>query len=184
MIDLDLCNPHWINDEGDDPNDQCAHGGIALTVDDVPLVLESDGEWTVSAAALFLLRSVTADHIQGSSVSGGNYLIPCCGHYVCPWEKNKYGFEIMGCPNGIDLGIQHDKGLVRVWTDDHRVSVSLRDWAGAGLQFSDRVQSFYDSCAKKLDVSAHEEELVQGWRLFWQDWETQRRVVRSVLAAA
>jgi hypothetical protein len=62
MISLAAHELCWIKGGSDDPEDQCAHGKVALEIDGVSLVRPEDGEWTVSAAALFLLRTLTADH--------------------------------------------------------------------------------------------------------------------------
>ncbi|EKV03909.1 hypothetical protein Lepto7375DRAFT_6229 [Leptolyngbya sp. PCC 7375] len=58
MISLQLLHPHWIKNNGDDPSDHCAHGSIELVIDETQFISESDGEWTVSAAALFLRKTV------------------------------------------------------------------------------------------------------------------------------
>jgi len=71
MIKLELIDPHWINGHKDDPEDQCSHGNIRFVIDDL-VIVEPKGEWTVSAAALFLLRTVTRDHSAGKSVSPQN----------------------------------------------------------------------------------------------------------------
>ena len=68
----------------EDPNDLCAHGTVEFSVDGVLLVTPEDGEWTVSATGLYLLRTLTDDHTPEASVCEGNLLFPCCAFSVWP----------------------------------------------------------------------------------------------------
>jgi hypothetical protein len=76
MISLAAHELCWIKGGSDDPEDQCAHGKVALEIDGVSLVRPEDGEWTVSAAALFLLRTLTADHTPERPVAEGSFSFP------------------------------------------------------------------------------------------------------------
>jgi hypothetical protein len=181
MVSLELRRPHWIEDAGDDPSDQCAHGFIELSVNGIQFVSESDGEWTVSAAALFLLRTVTSDHSPDDSVAEGNFLIPCCGFNIWPSEDSKYPYYILGCNNGIDPSIRHIKGMVYITLEDKAAVVPLSEWAEAVLRFSDQVQEFYDLSEPKEELTDDFDR--PGWDFFWQDWKAQRQSVRRVIAA-
>ena len=179
MVTLKLHRPHWIDDEGDDPSDQCAHGFVELTVEGIEFVSESEGEWTVSAAALFLLRTVNADHVPEDSVAEGNFLIPCCGFSIWPSEETKYPYSIVGCNQGIDPTIRHSDGFVHLSLGDKSASVPSLEWTKAVSEFSDQVQRFYDSCAEKDELIDDFER--KGWELFWQDWRARRRAVMRAL---
>ena len=181
MVTLQLHRPHWIKDDGDDPADQCAHGFVELTVNGVHVCSASDGEWTVSAAALFLLRTVTADHTMADPVTEGNFLIPCCGFVVWVREDARYPCYVFGCNGGVSPEIRHRDGMVQVSLGAESAGVPLSEWAGAVLRFSDQVQAFYDSSMPKDELDDEHDR--EGWACFWQEWrarrETARRVARS-----
>ncbi len=179
MVVLRLHRPHWIKDEGEDPSDQCAHGLVEFRVNDLQICSEADGEWTVSAAALFLLRTVDSPHTQDESVSEGNYLIPCCGFNIWPSEGSRYPYSIPGCTSGIDPEIRHRKGLVYVSFMEKTAIVPLLDWSRAVLRFSDQVQSFYDSSAPRDKLKDEYDR--RGWELFWREWRSQRAAAQRVV---
>lgn len=181
MVTLALHRPHWIRDEGENPSDQCAHGFVEFSIDGIEFVSEADGSWTVSAAALFLLRTVTSDHTPEDSVAEDNYLIPCCGFDIWPRENAKYPYTILGCNRGIDPEILHHHGMVHISLGHNSALVSLREWAEAVLGFSDQVQEFYDSSARRNEVLDNFDR--PGWHFFWGDWENQRDAARGVLGA-
>ena len=78
MIILTPTRLHWIKDDGDDQSDLCAHSPVLFQIEDKILVAPSDGNVTVSAAAIYLLRTLERDHTKGKPV--GEQLLPCCGH--------------------------------------------------------------------------------------------------------
>ena len=56
---------HWILDDGkDDPSDLCAHSPVRFEIDGVSLLDPTEGDFTVSAAAIYLLRTLYRDHTQ------------------------------------------------------------------------------------------------------------------------
>ena len=69
---------HWINGEADEPGDYCLHGLAAVIGDE-----RFEYDCTVSAAALYLLKTLSEDHIMGED----NQLLPCCGFFLCPDER-------------------------------------------------------------------------------------------------
>lgn len=81
MLVLSLLQPHWL-DAPEPLDDQCAHGKVILSVEGQDFVTPQDGEITVSAAALNLLRTVDHDHTRERPVSEGGQLFPCCGFNV------------------------------------------------------------------------------------------------------
>jgi hypothetical protein len=69
----------WIVEN--DRIDQCAHGDVAFTIDSIRFVGGEDGQFlTVSAAALFLLRTLTHDHTPGASGGVGTAVSPLWFH--------------------------------------------------------------------------------------------------------
>jgi len=55
MISLRPTGLHWINGSTDDPADLCAHAGVEFEIDGDVLI--QGGQWTVNAAAVYLLRT-------------------------------------------------------------------------------------------------------------------------------
>ena len=179
MITLSLHQPHWIKDEGDDPNDQCAHGYVEFSVNGETLVDVDDGEWTVSAAALFLLRTATQNHSPNDSVAEGNFLIPCCGFNIWPSEKSKFPFFIPGCNIGIDPKIEHIDREVHITLDDRSVSVPELEWIRAVVSFAEQVEAFYSSSEKKVELEDDFDR--EGWNFFWSDFAQQKKRAEEIL---
>ena len=102
MIILEPREISWIKEQADDPNDLCAHGKVYFEIDGDVLVNEHDGTWTVSASALYLLRSLESNH----SKNGPDHrqIFPCCGFWMLDIEGEE-DVAIWGCPNGIDFDI-------------------------------------------------------------------------------
>jgi hypothetical protein len=181
MVLLKLHHPHWIKDEGDDPTDQCAHGSIELTINNVEFVSEADGDWTVSAAALFLLRTATSDHGPDNSVAEGNFLVPCCGFNIWPSDETKYPYYILGCNTGIDPTVRHTDRRVCISLGEKTAVIPRVEWAEAVFRFSQEVAAFYNASAKKVELDGFERE---GWLFFWEDWGLQQVKVKELIHAA
>lgn len=176
MVRLIAHNLTWIEGSVDDPLDQCAHGRIEFTVDGHPLVAVYSGEWTLSAAALYLLRSITDDHTPEKPISEGNFLFPCCGFNV--WEcEQRYPVMAMGCNTGVDVWIEHHDGLVLLSTDGLSLSVSEGDWRRAVVAFVDQIEQFYAACRPKVDLDVAEDR--EGWAAFWKEWRARANAARN-----
>ena len=81
MITLMPTRMHWIRDDGtDDPSDLCAHSPVRFEVGDKILVAPDHGDFTVSAAAIYLLRTLERNHTSDAPV--GDQLFPCSGFVV------------------------------------------------------------------------------------------------------
>jgi len=173
MITLQVIEPHWIKGHPDAPEDQCAHGHIQFFVDSVIYAAKEDGDWTISAAGLFLLRTVELDHTPQNSVAEGNYLIPCCGFSVWPTEGRRFPFSITGCNKGINPEIRHEREKVRLTLGEKESIVDFKEWAAAVLNFVRQVELFYENCSPK--VSMEDELDRKGWKMFWQEWR-QRKI--------
>ena len=68
----------WIDGSQDDPTDRCLHGHVIAQIGDK--LIEED--CCVSATALYLLKTLTEDHIWGED----NQMLPCCGFFLIPNE--------------------------------------------------------------------------------------------------
>ncbi|MGW9629650.1 hypothetical protein ACWGST_03035 [Agromyces sp. NPDC055520] len=98
MIVLQAVNPAWLSGAAD----QCAHGEVQLRVGDKDLVSSDDGELTLTAAGLFLLRTLEANYEPGGELADQNQLLPHCGFFVYPDGDR---CSISGCTQGVDLAV-------------------------------------------------------------------------------
>lgn len=70
----------WICGPEDDPDDRCLHGHVAVQIGEN--VMEGDG--TVSATALYLLKSLKEDkRMSPHSIQ----MVPCCGFFLLPMRN-------------------------------------------------------------------------------------------------
>jgi hypothetical protein len=143
MITLVPIRLHWIKDDGaDDPRDLCAHSPVRLQIDGDTLVDPEDGDETIIAAAIYLLRTLERDHTKENPV--GDQLFPCCGHAM--FDTGDDDVLICGCPNGSDVFVTRDDvGTIRLTSVAGKpYVVSANDWRQAIHEFSDVVRDFYD----------------------------------------
>lgn len=76
---IDSENFEWINGSKDDPEDLCLHGKAVAYIGKVKLEYNA----TVSATALYLLKTLTENHI----INTDNQMLPCCGFFYIPNEE-------------------------------------------------------------------------------------------------
>jgi len=179
MIRLDLLEPAWIDDAVDNPADQCAHGKVRLVVNGTPLLEPCDGEFTVSATALHLLRTVELDSTPDAPVADGCQFVPCCAHSLFTAEAARFGFLATGCPNGIELDVTHHGGTVEIVRRDTavRAAVSAKEWRDAVLGFAVQVKRFYESSKTRLVPDDPDEQ--RAWSMFWSEWGDRVDAVRQ-----
>ncbi|GHC67809.1 hypothetical protein [Roseibacillus persicicus] len=165
MISIVPTRLHWIGDDGeDDPQDYCAHSPVDFQVDGRQLVGPDDGDWTVSASAIRLLRSVFSNH--KSDLTTEEHVFPCCGHGI--WPNKRGGVTISGCPNGVDFAILHQESKIELTMSDGPVRVSYDEWRTAVLDFSTAVRDFYDQSEPK-DLSPEMEP--EGYIAMIKEWD-------------
>ena len=165
MVELELVNPHWLEDAA---YDQCAHGGVHFAANGTSFVSPEE-TWTVSAAALFLLRTIRNDHVGNQTVCDGNFLFPCCGFTLIHVPESRYPTFIFGCPRGIDVSVRHNRGLVALARDDLSAVVQRKDWTRAVLEFAKAVKNFYAQSPPRDPITDPEDEA--GWQSFWREWD-------------
>jgi len=166
MLALSLLEAHWL-DAPEPLDDQCAHGTVILSVEGQDLVTPQDGEITVSAAALNLLRTVDHDHTRESPVSEGGQLFPCCGFNV--WlAGERFPVLILGCPTGVDLEIVHTANGVVLRGKDREAVVSAQAWRSAVVSFAESVWAFYEREPPRNPIESTEDR--EGWQAFWQEY--------------
>ena len=147
----------------------------SFAVDDDVLVAPSAGDWTVSASALYLLRTLLQSHSKKSPV--GEHLFPCCGHSMFAVEGED-DVVICGCPNGIDVEVVRavdEVAITRANGREHRVRFA--EWREAVCAFSDAVQSFYTNSSPKQPF---DEEGTKGFEKFMAEWARRRSLAQGL----
>lgn len=170
MVDLHPFGLHWTGEGAEQLGDQCLHGGVMLKVNGQTL-LRAEDDVTLTAAALFLLRTLHRDHIRGShrsgesDVTGTELLFPHCGFTVLAGDKT---CGIIGCDSGYDLGVRTESDRVTLSTRKRSVVVARRQWELAVRDFAARVRSFYGSEPPRARIEDPEE--AAGWEQFWNEF--------------
>jgi hypothetical protein len=161
-------NLHWIKGAVDDPADLCAHSPVDFRIDDVVLVSPTAGDWTVSAAALYLLRTLEYDDTRLDPV--GEHLFPCCGHSMYDIDGEE-DVAIAGCCNGIDFQVTHSDSDVVVVAGNDQIRVPFVEWKEAVCAFSDAVRAFYERSSPK---QRGDDLDWKGFQKFWSEWSRRR----------
>ncbi len=162
---IDAANLHWL--EGmDERHDHCLHGDAAARIGERTLTYD---ECTVSSTALYLLKSLTQDHMMDREA---NPMLPCCGHLIVPADDGE-NVHVCGCPNGKDWTVRHIEGAVElVLEDGYTVTVPMADYRREVLAFVQKIEAFYNrSLPKELDVLCLEDE---AYPLFWKEWHRRK----------
>lgn len=155
-------NFEWIGGAKDDPQDRCLHGHVTVQFGDT--VLEDIG--TVSATALYLLKTLTEDKIV---TRHDIQMIPCCGHFLIA-NRDLTEVQISGCDNGTDWTTIHEGNSVRfILASGQEEVVSLREYQYEVLAFTKSVKRFYDSCTPK-EIPTDEFKR-NGYTAFWNEWK-------------
>lgn len=164
MIELSAVRLHWLSDDRDATGDLCAHSPVSCRVGGEALVSPEDGDWTVSAAAIYLLRALEREHSKAAPV--GDHIFPCCGHGL--YDVGEQDVVICGCPSGVDFKILHlTDGFLLVAEDGRRIKVSQRDWQNAVLAFSSQVLRFYEQSQPKRGFSEDDQK---GYIAMMAEW--------------
>lgn len=165
LFKINVLNLEWINGCYDDPTDLCAHGHAVAWIGEEKYEYDA----TVSSTALYLLKSLTEDHIIYQS----NQMLPCCGFNIYARDKSLDTVDIMGCPNGIDWSIIHEHNKVKLITQTGKKElVDLNEYKEAVFKFADKVESFYNRCQKK-ELPQNELDK-EGYIAFWNEWHRRR----------
>jgi hypothetical protein len=168
-FDIKILHLNWIK-HIDDPTDLCAHGSFYLKIADKVIASEEDGDgWTLSAAAINLMRTLEQDYKPGDFAG---QLIPCCGFFLVADDEGE-SVAICGCPSGFDWTIQHEGGTIRhTATSGEQALIDKTAYQRLVLSFADQVQQFYnDSTPKTLPADDFDRK---GYEAFWREWESLR----------
>ncbi len=177
MLTLRATSINWLNGSPLSAGDLCAHGKVEMLVDGTTLVSPGQDDLTLSAAALYLLRTLKDDHTPDNPVAEANLLFPCCGHAVFK-NNGRYSVVCIGCPNGVDVYVRHqsDQVTLQAAESDAFHTIPLQEWRRAVLAFVSQVEQFYEANERSEPSTPEDEE---GWRLFWQEWQSRATAARS-----
>jgi hypothetical protein len=160
----------WIQSAADDPKDLCAHGDVEFRIGDDVLLDTNGKDLTVSAAAMYLLRTLAVPHTTAAPV--GDHLFPCCGFAM--WDvPGQEDVALCGCPYGEDFEVLHrvnGAGVVVRSADGREWQVGWPEWRAAVFEFADRVSEFYAACSDKQPS----EDDAAGFIKFKAEWERRR----------
>lgn len=159
-------NLRWIGGAEDDADDLCLHGHAMAKIGNEWFEYEA----TVSATALYLLKSLTEDHI----IYQDNQMLPCCGHFIIP-NDDLSNVEIVGCPNGIDWSVIHDGKNVRLITDSGKETVvKLKEYRQEVYKFADMIEAYYMKCTPKNLPEDDYGFDKNCYTAFWNEWHRRR----------
>ena len=173
MFQIDAYGIGWLDTIRDSRDDPCLHGYAAARIGGRLLAYDA----TVSATALYLLKTLTEDHL----IYEDNQLLPCCGFSVYP-DQSGENVVIIGCPNGVDWTVLHEGSMVRLILEDGTETViSLADYTKEVLRFVESIEAYYRASPAKSEM---ENELDrEGWQLFWEEWHRRRSAAETALCA-
>lgn len=157
----ELC---WIDGSADDPEDLCLHGHAAADIGGETL----EYDCTVSATALYLLKSLTETHMIHKELQ----MLPCCGHFYIP-DKDLENVSISGCDYGIDWTVKHSgSDVILVLENGTEVTVPLEEYRQEVYRFADKIENYYKSCSpKKIPEDPFTRH---GYIAFWNEWHRRR----------
>ncbi|EPC08639.1 hypothetical protein [Myroides odoratimimus] len=172
MIDtpfnIKVSNLHWLNNI-DDESDLCAHGDVFLKIGDEVISNDLTQGVTVSATALYLLRSLTEDLNESNHDS---QLIPCCGFLMYFDEQER--LVIGGCPTGIDWTIEHlpHHKVRHISENGTEAIIDKNEYQKIVYTFVDEIENFYkNSSPKKLPTNNLEKDT---YLALWKEWRKLR----------
>ena len=160
-IEIEPVALHWLDPPEFDP---CAHGGIVVRIDGVVVLDDSQEEWSLGPAAVFLLRTLSMDHLRT-----GAHLFPHCAHAMFPGEAGDV--VTIGCPLGRDWEVRHENRDVRLTFESGDVVIRLDAWRDAVFRFSDLVAAFYAASAARRFGDRHD---LAGFTAFREEWKRRR----------
>ena len=161
---IEVENFEWIDGSLDNENDLCLHGHATAYIGEKKLEYDA----TVSATALYLLKTLTENHI----INEDNQMLPCCGFSMIP-DEELGNVTIIGCPNGIDWSVIHEDNSVRLILEDGTQEiVPISEYENEVFRFVDKVEDFYMSCSpKKMPEDEYDRN---GYIAFWNEWYRRR----------
>ncbi len=146
---IEITEMYWLFQE-DIHADLCAHGKVKIVIgNEIIAPIKEDEDWTISATALFLLRTLERNHTKDNQV--GEHLIPCCGHFLV-FTNDLDEVYVGGCSSGIDWEVIHENGKIKLLTESGKeTKIDFNLYKTQVIKFVDKVEQFYkDSGEKKI----------------------------------
>jgi hypothetical protein len=139
---------------------------VDFRVDDVMLVAPSEPAVTVSAAALYLMRTLERPHELGAD----ERLFPCCGNTF--FEIPDGDVVMPNCCDGVDFAVSIESRVARICAiGGARHEVREEDWRAAVFAFADDVAAFY---ATSWPKEPFDDDDALGFASFGREWERRR----------
>ena len=166
MFEINFTDHYWRgNNTAEQQHDLCLHGKVIATVGEETIEYDA----TVSAAALYMLRSLTNNHIMHKDAP----ILPCCGFWLYTTEK-KNTVVIGGCPNGIEWSIIHDENNIKIITQGGKETIiSFCQYQNQVNAFADKVEMIYRTSPSK--IMREEKHDRDGYVAFWNEWRKLRK---------
>ena len=173
QFEIKILKLNWLKGL-DESLDLCAHGKVSVRIGEETVCDESDGEWTLSATGLSLMRTFFKNYEIGDF---SNQLLPHCGHFLMPDEVGE-SVEILGCPTGIDWSVKHiEKNRIRLKSEKGKEGVvDKKVYRKLVLDFVNQLEQFYEnSLPKKMPDDEYDRK---GYITFWKEW---RRLKKQII---
>ena len=167
---LTINDMSWVSDESDDPLDLCLHGQVTARIGQAVLV----SNCTLSAAGIYLLRTIEEDHIPADPDQNALYepLLPCCGHEMYAGEDDSV--ILYGCGNGNTWKVQHRDSSVILTAEGYpSVIISSAEYRNEIYRFCDKIEAFYNACTPK-QFTIHQGYEINGYKALWKEWHRRR----------
>ncbi len=161
---IDATKLCWIDGNADNADDLCLHGHAIACIGNERLEFDA----TVSATALYLLKTLTEEHI----IHKDNQMLPCCGHFYIP-DENLENVTICGCNKGIDWTVKHSgSNVILILESGTVITVPIEEYRQEVYKFADKIENYYKLCSPK-NVPSDEFER-NGYIAFWNEWHRRR----------
>lgn len=166
MFQITVTELRWL-ETTDEIIDLCLHGKATAIIGDETFTYDA----TVSATALYLLRTLTEDHFYRSK-HDHNQMLPCCGFSMYP-NENMDCVHISGCPNGIDWSVIHIGDKVKIITETGKETIiDLENYKKTVYLFADEIENYY---LKSIPKIPYDDESKFGHIAFWNEWHRRRK---------
>lgn len=169
-FEIRIIDLHWIDSKKDDGKDLCLHGNVSVRIGSE--IIDNgidDHDWTLSAGALMMLRSIENNHI---AFEEENYMLPCCGHFMYIDEKTDK-VVVLGCPTGIDWTVIHEDNNVKLVTRNGKETIITNDvYKEIIFNYTDTLKDYYDNSLQKIFTEDYNRKC---YFKFWEEWNQIRK---------
>ena len=164
IFHIEATDLHWL--EGCESADLCLHGNGVAFIGARKVEYE---DCTISSTALYLLKSLTQDHIIHREA---NQFLPCCGHCIIPADDGE-NVHVCGCPNGEDWTVRHvDEAVELILEDGYTVTVPMDEYRREVLTFVQKIEDFYNTAEpRELPEDPRDQK---NYALLWKEWHRRK----------